>query len=280
MSSGEVHCLVNGHWSDSIPASDRGLAYGHGLFESMRLNGGQIPLLDFHLQRLETGAARLSLPFSLSRCRDYLNTLLHRCTADGVVKLILTAGSGGRGYRADSSVEPLYILQCFPLPDYPSTWSQTGVSVTICEHRLPIAPRLAGLKHLNRLDQVLARMEWQDEYQEGLMLDREGRVIEGTMTNLFCFRDGSWLTPDLSRCGVSGVLRQYLKDELLPALGIQVSETMICLEELGTMEELFLCNSVAGIWPVESVKDSGCWQVGKRTEAISRALQQEMPCYG
>jgi len=281
MSSAQLVCLVDGTWTDSLSVADRGLAYGHGLFETLRLCDGEIPLLGLHLARLAGGAERLGIPLDTQKLRGYLDTLMTRAGGEGIIKVMLTAGVAGRGYRYDAERgRPSYILQWFPPPDFPAEWARCGVSITVCEHRLSDSPDLAGIKHLNRLDQVLARAEWCDEFQEGLMMDRQGHLVEATAMNLFCLRDGSWLTPDLRHCGVAGVMRQYLMDSLMPSLGWSVSEEVFSLNELVSMDAIFLCNAVAGIWPVHTIKGIGRWEPGDTTATLREALSRRLPCYG
>lgn len=271
--------LVNGCWAESIPVRDRGLAYGHGVFETARLCEGNLPLWSLHLERMVEGAKCLSIPLDSSTLQAHLETLLASCPAEGVIKIILTAGVSGRGYRTSLESEPLYILQWLPLPDYPREWGRQGISVRICEHRLSANRKLAGIKHLNRLDQVLARMEWQDQYQEGLMLDQQDRVIEGTCTNLFCSVGGKWLTPVLDNCGVAGVLRHYLMEQLFPLMNAAVEETDLAIGDLQKMDEIFMCNSVAGIWPVRRIEGLGELHPGTGVQTISALLTQAIPCY-
>ncbi|TNF07305.1 MAG: aminodeoxychorismate lyase [Gammaproteobacteria bacterium] len=280
MSAVEGYCLINGHWSDVIPVRDRGFAYGHGVFETIRLYGGRLIMADLHLARLSQGVEQLAISFDPVKLQSYLDQLLSRTPENGVVKVTCTAGEGARGYRTDPESRPNYILQWMPLPDYPLSWAKEGVSAMVCEQRLAHAPRLAGIKHLNRLEQVLGCMEWQDRFQEGLMRDMQGHIIEGTMTNLFGFHDGTWLTPWLKNCGVAGVMRQHLMDKLMPSLGQPVCEAELTLDSLADMEELFLCNSVAGIWPIRELAGVGQWQPGKATVALSRALSKDFACFG
>ncbi len=280
MRTGEFSCLVNGSWTDTVPATDRGLAYGHGLFETMRLYRGSIPLWSHHIKRLSAGVDQLAIRLDLLLLQSYLDTFLVGCPQDGVIKVMVTAGLGGRGYQTIASSNPNYVLLWFPLPSSLTEWSPQGVSLTLCEHRLPSNPRLAGIKHLNRLDQVLARMEWQDEHQEGIMLDQQGHVIEGTATNLFCLRESQWLTPSLQDCGVAGVMRQYLMESLLPGMGSSVSEAALKVDDLRVMDELFICNAVSGVWPVRAIAGIGNWSPGAAVQAIRSRLQQEFPCYG
>ena len=139
----------------------------------------------------------------------------------------------------------------------------------ICRHRLPDNPPLAGVKHLNRLDQILARAEWQDDgIQEGLMQDQKGHVIEGVMSNLFLVSEGVLFTPDLSRCGVAGIVREIIL-QLADQQHIPVRITDLDIQAVLQADELFVCNSVLGIWPVRQLEERH-WQPGP----VTRLFQQ------
>ncbi|MFM7275909.1 MAG: aminotransferase class IV, partial [Gammaproteobacteria bacterium] len=151
---------VNGQQGAGVDARDRGLAYGDGLFETMRYGPRGIALLPYHLRRLQSGCARLSIGIDPVQVREELDLALAAAIEQqpaGVLKLIVTRGSGGRGYRASGVRGPTRVLIASPLPDHPPGWSREGVSVRYCELRLGASPALAGLKHLNRLEQVIAR---------------------------------------------------------------------------------------------------------------------------
>lgn len=248
-------CWIDGLAADTLPVTDRGLHYGDGLFETMPVVDARIPLLDMHLQRLKEGCARLGFA---APDEQVLRDELARAAAGqarAVLKLMVTRGGGGRGYRPPAAPEVRRILLRYPWPDYPERWRSEGVDLWICATRLGSNNLLAGLKHLNRLEQVLARNEWgeNDRIQEGLMLDGEGTVIEGTMTNLFCSpAEGLLLTPDLSRAGVSGVMRRHLLQQASQA-DIPVEVRRLTLEELLGQREVFVCNSIIGVWPVRRV---------------------------
>lgn len=233
-----------------LSANDRGLAYGHGLFETLELREGQLPHWPRHWRRLAEGCRRLGLPVP---DRDALGgALLAEGPASGrhVLKLILTAGTGGRGYRPPPVIEPVRVVSRHPWPIYPESHTEHGVIVRHCRTRLPVDPLLAGLKHLNRLHQVLARAEWQDEgIAEGLMSDADGQVIEGTMSNVFWIEDGTLLTPDLGRCGVAGIMRERILD-WASATGIETLIEPLAPDRLRQADGLFICNSVIGLWPV------------------------------
>lgn len=243
-------CWIDGIPAAVVPAQDRGLQYGDGLFETLAVKDGCIVLLDFHLDRLATGCERLG--FTMPPATVLKADLQAAAAGDAVLKLILTRGSAGRGYRPPAGAVPRRILSRHPWPAYPAAWAQDGVRVKVCDTRLASQPRLAGIKHLNRLEQVLARAEWSDAdgLQEGLMLDLEGRVIEGTMSNVFASPgEGVLLTPDLSRCGVAGVMRRHLLEQAAKA-GVTTRVGPLPLATLLRAQEIFLCNSILGVWPV------------------------------
>jgi 4-amino-4-deoxychorismate lyase len=245
--------LIDGVPADTIPVADRGLHYGDGLFETIAVVDGSPCLWERHLSRLRAGCARLAFP---PPDEDRLATEargLARGVERGVLKLILTRGEGGRGYRPPSPVRPRRILRMSPWPAHPADWESHGVRVRYCATRLGHQPLLAGLKHLNRLEQVIARAEWTDsDIAEGLMLDLGGQVVEGTQTNLFALVEGRLVTPPLDRCGVAGVVRALVL-ELAPAVGLPVAEEPQEPDRLATADALFLTSSLIGLWPVRQL---------------------------
>ena len=264
---------VDGQGADSLALQNRGLAYGDGLFETIAVAAGQPRLLEHHLDRLALGCRRLAIEIDHDLVRDEL-CLYSSLLGSGVVKLIVTRGDSQRGYAAAAGATARRILQGGPAPVYPAEHAQQGVSLFPCRTRLSEQPLLAGLKHLNRLEQVLARAEWQGgEYAEGLMLDMSGRVIEGVYSNLFLVRNGELLTADLSRCGVAGVMRAALL-EVAAREGIALRVSELSLQDLEQADEVFLCNSVYGIWPVRSFASLN-WSPGpltRKLQAIARTL--------
>lgn len=268
-----MDCWVDGLPADALSLKDRGLAYGDGLFETIAVRSGQPLLLDRHLTRLADGCARLAIAADIDRVRHELQSYA-AAMGEGVLKLILTRGDGLRGYAPDPSAQARRILQGNPPAAYPAAHAEQGVRLFPCGTRLSRQPLLAGLKHLNRLEQVIARAEWQDsEHAEGLMLDQAGRVIEGVFSNLFLVRDGVLITADLKRCGVAGVMRAEILFQA-ESLGIPVQITDIPLEQLQWADEVFVCNSVYGVWPVRACAALS-WPVGpltRKLQTIARAL--------
>jgi len=256
---------VDGLPCAQVPADDRGLAYGHGLFETMRLEAGGVVALGKHLQRCYRDAPRIGVNLPIvSELRDWIARAIQEsgCAA-GVVKLIATAGSAPRGYRFSRSSPARILLGIrVGLPDP----VQQPVRVRLCETRISSNPTLAGIKHLNRLEQVLARNEWDDiDVHEGLMLDVHEQVIEATQANVFLMRDGLLLTPDLSHCGICGVMREQVLEAASDA-GLPYAIQAIPLGDIARCSEMFLTNAVLGIVPV------GCFQQ-QRFQDYSRAIQ-------
>jgi 4-amino-4-deoxychorismate lyase len=244
---------INGQPGHALPAADRGLHYGDGLFETLAVTRGEPLLWEAHMARLARGCQHLGI-----RAPDP-ELLLHECRSEidaeqrCVIKLILTRGSGGRGYRPPARPSSTLIVTRYVPPDHPAGWWRDGVRVVRCHTRLAIQPRLAGVKHLNRLEQVLARSEWSDpQIAEGLMCDAEGRPVEGTLSNLFLVRDGRLFTPPLERCGVAGVMRAQVM-VLAAERGEPVQEQDITWGHLGEADALFLTNALIGLWPVRSL---------------------------
>lgn len=247
--------LVNGERESRIAATDRGLHYGDGLFETLAVIEGKPCLWQRHMARLQQGCTRLGISMPDPK-RLWAEAKQEIAGAErGVLKIIVTRGQGGRGYRPPSEPVPTRMLHLSPWPDYPDQAWRQGITARVCHTRLGCNPALAGIKHLNRLEQVLARAEWQDgAIAEGIMLDAEGRVIEGTMSNLFMLREGRLVTPDLSRCGVAGVMRALIID-LARAQALPVSVEDVCLDDLLQADALFFSNSLIGIWPVQSLRE-------------------------
>lgn len=246
---------VNGVLDAAISPLDRGFSYGDGIFETCRIHRGKIPLWEYHLDRLEQSAHRLNISLDTAQLTQYRDALLQKIEStlvtDAVIKIILTRGVGGRGYRQPDCAEPTYCLGVFPGNALQSVAFNEGVSVRVCDARLSINPSLAGIKHLNRLEHILARAEWQDEFAEGLLLDQQERVIEATVSNLFVAKNGSLYTPDLFNAGVAGVMRRCILERFAPTLGIATQITEMKLDFVANADEIFLCNSVFGIWPVK-----------------------------
>lgn len=256
-------CLVNGQPTDAVPAGDRGLLYGDGLFETVRLVRGRAPLWSRHMRRLADGCARLGLPApDATRLREESAMLAEGLDA-AVVRITWTRGAGPRGYRPPADVHPVRMLTAAPAPRMDPDWSAGGIRVRFCQTRLALQPALAGLKHLNRLEQVLARAEWDDpDIAEGLMRDMHGRVVSATAANLFARIDGAWFTPAVDACGVAGTARAEVLQQWPDCRTATIE-----MEALMQAEEIFLSSSVRGILPVRDL-DGRALTVGAATQAM------------
>jgi len=266
-----VTTLIDGREGASLPVTDRGLQYGDGLFETLALRNGRPLMWDRHVQRLGEGCRRLDLPApEAGLLREEVIRIAGTDTR-AIAKIILTRGSAGRGYRVNAAGTVSRIVQRLPWPTYPEEAGKKGVAVRWCETRLARQPRLAGMKHLNRLEQVLARAEWQDDYAEGLMRDTDGLVIEGTKTNLFLVcADGTVVTPDLSQSGVAGVMRAQVLDSAT-AMGMTCSIQAVTTDTVESAQELFLTNSLIGIWPIRQI-EARHYVVGQISQTLQAAL--------
>lgn len=260
--------FIGGQRVDAVPAGDRGLAYGDGLFETMRAHRGKVPWWDAHWARLALGAQRLGLALpDPAQVREEALALL-REDGGGVLKLQVTRGSGGRGYAPPEQALPTWILSRHALPA-----ALPGLRLHWCETRLAPQPALAGLKHCNRLEQVLARRECQAVgADEGLMRDMDGHVVSAASANLFVLRGGQWSTPPIDRCGVAGVCRAHL----LPALGAR--EASPSVQEIEAADALFLCNAVRGILAVARV-GARAFDPHPAVDEARRALSRLHPAF-
>lgn len=265
-------CLIDGTAASQLSVTDRGLNYGDGLFETLRVSGGQIALLAYHLARLRRGMQALRLQADVELIEAEWRELAARL-GEGVIKLTLTRGSGQRGYAIPASAHSVRIQQCLAPVSYPRERWHKGVRLFACTTRLARQPLLAGIKHLNRLEQVLARSEWSDpSYAEGLVCDTRGFPIECTMSNLFLRTAEGWVTPVLDECGVRGVMRDYLIDQLC-ANAEPVEEQELDYQALMTATEVFCCNSLYGVWPVVSLQHKR-WPIGPHTRYAQTLAEQ------
>jgi 4-amino-4-deoxychorismate lyase len=245
---------INGRKSARIDYRDRGLQYGDGIFETMRVHRGQVRLMEYHVERLDRSCRRLDIagpPLGALRREIARIAALRR---EGILKLIVTRGTGPRGYRPTGRERCTRILALHPLPKAVVADRSTAVRVRVCATPLGLNPRLAGLKTLNRLESVIARAEWSDaRIWEGLMRDADQNVVCGTMSNLFLRRGSSLITPVLDRCGVAGVMRRWVL-ETAGELRLRPVERRIRWEDLREAEEVFMSNAVVGLRSVGSLQ--------------------------
>jgi len=242
--------LINGEERSTVDASDRGLAYGDGLFETIEITDEKAVHWLRHFERLQLGCQVLSLT-----CPDE-DILVQECeqliagVSKAVVKIIITRGSTGRGYRPSQDSNATRILSIHPWPKIPNVYYDEGIRLYSCKAPVSINSKLAGIKTLCRLDQVLAQSEWvEGDYEEGLMFDDNQLVIEGTKTNIFIIKQGKLYTPLLKRAGIKGIMREIVI-EIAQVLNIPIIEIELSKTEVIDADEIFVCNSIIKIWPV------------------------------
>jgi 4-amino-4-deoxychorismate lyase len=265
--------LVNGAIQTNVEISDRGLQYGDGLFETIAIRNNSPLFFQEHLQRLAEGCSRLKIPQPDLQVLSSEAQQLCQQNSEAVLKIIITRGSGGRGYKQPETLSPTRILSLHPFPIFPKDYPLHGIHARFCQTPLGITPALAGIKHLNRLEQVLARAEWQDDdIQEGLMQDVNGNLIEGTMSNLFWVKNGQLFTPALVNSGVAGIIRK-LVIMLSSQHGMSVQEQNLTQTQLLAADEIFVCNSIIGIWPVIRLANHD-FAIGPKTRQIQIWLDE------
>lgn len=270
MSAADVRCFEGGARVAALAPGNRGLAYGDGLFETMRAHRGALPWWDAHWARLAQGASRLGIALpDEAFVRAEAGELLGAHGDGAVLKLLVVRGGTARGYAPAAGAPAAWQLSRHALPE---AGPAAGLRLRWCATRLSVQPALAGLKHCNRLEQVLARAECDAAgCDEGLMRDADGHVVSATAANLFVLRDGRWRTPPVDRCGVAGTCRAHL----LQALGAE--EARLSVEDVEGADALVLCNAVRGILPVAGLGTRRWPPAGATLADARRALARSHP---
>ena len=270
--------LQPGNAHKCISIHDRALQYGDGIFETLRIVDGKIPMWKYHQQRLKNAQQILGLPLDdffaqwQSFISEHLGNVKSACA-----KLVISRGEGPRGYKIPQQVSLNWWLL---VTDLPVRETKNEFKLTLCRHALSRQPRLAGLKHLNRLDQVLARSEWneQNDFDEGIMFNLDGDVIEGTMSNIFWLKSGQLFTPDLSQEGIDGCVRRWVIDQYAQNSNAVAKAVIIekdaKLDQLLTADAVFLTNSLMGIQPVSQI-DGQTIEQNKAIETLSTEFNRQ-----
>ena len=254
---------LNGQVATDLPIGDRGLAYGDGVFETIALDASAQPQLwQTHWQRLSQGLVKLGFTNDLDElyvqiCTDVKHALGVWANANsasqesrGVLKITITRGVGGRGYLPPESASPNRIVQISAWPQGREHIATDGAQVHVCQHAWGCNSALAGLKHLNRLDQVLARQEWRDDiHHEGLMCNQAGNVQSGVMSNVFVEKDGVLYTPINDTAGIDGIMAKQVM-QVARSLNIPVKQQAFGLDFVYASDGVMLTNSLNGVWPV------------------------------
>ena len=270
-----IHWFCDGEPIDSIPIDDRAIHYGDGLFETIAIRKGEPRLWQLHVKRLRHGCERLGIDLCAEEILyEGITAALHEASVDpsyALAKLIVTAGSSSRGYKRPEQNRSRVLTGVTTAQSQPGKNYQQGVETIRCNTTLAAQPELAGIKTLNRLDQVLGRNEWKDlDVFEGLMCDADGHLICGTMSNVFVIHGQSVSTAILDRCGVAGVMRQHVLD-LFHANGRDIAERNIAWEDALSADEIFLTNSQFGVMPIQKCGTQH-WQAGRVTREVMKLV--------
>ena len=266
--------LVNGVINDFILATDRGLAYGDGVFRTLLMRNGRPQHWLQHYAKLGADCRALGMDCPDEPLLGNEITQVARRDPDCILKIIVTRGGGQRGYAPPAASRPTRIVMTAPLPQHPPEFAQAGIKARICNLRLSLQPALAGVKHLNRLENILARAEWDDPaIAEGLLLDTESNVIGGTMSNLFIVERSALITPDLTRSGVAGVTRARLI-QAAAGHGMTCRTGNISHERLLQSDEILLVNSIIGVWQVRQIGNK-TWMPGMVARLVRKWLDDD-----
>jgi 4-amino-4-deoxychorismate lyase len=269
----QYNYVINGGFEHRMSPLDRGLSYGDGVFRTLKVLSGSPVDWVMHYQKLLSDCSAIGIVCPSPELILNDIDLLFKSEETGVVKIIITRGEGERGYAPPAVTSPTRIVLRSELPQYPSEYFNHGVKLFSCNTILSSQPKLAGVKHLNRLENVLARSEWQGpEYVDGVMLDAQGNVIECTSANIFIRIDKTLMTPDLSNSGVAGVTRQRILDIAESLLLTPVIKTLKLTDVLYS-DEMVICNSLYGAWQVRDFQTKH-WQVGDLARNLRRLLNE------
>ncbi len=250
--------LINGDFNQAISPLDRGFAYGDGVFRTMVMRSGLPVNWPLHYQKLVADCAAIGIvcPSAELLMSDFLQLFSIEdidSEKQEVAKIMITRGEGERGYKPPAVTTPTRVIIRSAMPQYAKESYAGGVQLHVCNTRLSSQVKLAGVKHLNRLENILARMEWRDEgIFDGVLLDQQGNVIECTMSNIFARFDKVLVTPDLSECGVAGITRQRICD-VSSALNLTAEVAPLSLSRMLQADELFICNSLYGAFQVSKI---------------------------
>ena len=250
-----------------ISANSRAAQYGDGCFTTMLFDGRVIQLWSLHIERLVRSCQTLGLTgFDPALLQMRLDQWLAETSADGVpslreigqkavIKIVVSALPGGRGYCRAEQQGVNVVVTRHAFPAHYVTWQQTGISLGLSSVELGMQAQLAGLKHLNRLEQVIIKSEASSVFDDVLVCDTDGMVVEASAANVFWRVAKQWYTPDLNHSGVAGVQRQHILN-CMTKVGSSVLEVRVKPENLLYADEMFICNGLMGAVPVKQLTTS------------------------
>lgn len=256
---------INGVQQNQLSSRDRGFAYGDGFFTTAKINNGVIEFKVEHLKRLKKSSTVLNItPIDFEQL-DQTITTLARSYSLAVIKVVITAGEGGRGYARVQSQSPTIVIAIFEFPSHYLQWQQLGINLGVAQTQLGLNPLLQGIKHLNRLEQVIIRAELDKlTYDDIVVCDLNNQIIETSCANIFWQQGNVWFTPILTNAGVNGVIRQKILT-LFP----EVREVEVNVNELHNVDAMFICNSVMGIVPINTFHEK---KLANKSNVFSQCL--------
>jgi 4-amino-4-deoxychorismate lyase len=246
--------MVNGQLQQQISIADRGLLYGDGCFTTMAYKQSQLELFDAHLERLRFACDRLAIHLEdwsvlIEQVSNFVQST-QVFQQDSVIKIIITRGQGGRGYSPQGVSAPNLIISQHGLPQHYHDWQTTGIKLSQSPVNLALQPLLAGIKHLNRLEQVLIKQALlKQDFDDAIVCDTNGIVVESSVANVFWCKKDQWFTPSLAQCGVDGVMRNHIK-ALMQNKSVDLQVVSHSIDALLEADELFVCNSLMQVVPV------------------------------
>jgi len=273
--------LVNGKFNSQVSALDRGLLYGQTVFETIAVVNARPRLLGEHLNRLAIGCEKLGISIDFNELEFEINLILDSQTKlkNSVLRVTVTMGEGGRGYQNPIETTNTRVLSLHDYPAYPEEYLQTGVKLGLSDVRLSQQPLLAGIKHGNRLEQVLARSTWQKDWQEAVLLNQSEQVVECTQSNLIILNRQQVMTPVLDGCGVDGVMKNWALKQLQEA-GFSCQAVRLSIQDLIEADAVIITNSIIGVWPVNCFQSRDYTDFSTAKMLITRLQEDEIiPCH-
>lgn len=277
--------LVNNIFTDQISVYDRGLSYGDGFFETMfwknapNTSTNKVEFWDRHIMRIKDSCNLLNIKFPQEEMLfKYKEKILSKAQENkyksGVLKIIITRGVGGRGYKYEENMTPTIIFQVSPKPSLSKIIYKNGVDVIFCKKSITRNENLSGYKHLNRLDSVLSRSEWNDpKIFEGIFLDKRENIIEGTMTNIFMLKKNTIYTPSINDSGIKGIMRQIVIEKCKNFFD-EIVIDKIPKKEFLSSDSIFLTNSILKILPIRKIENLE-FKINKKIKEIMADLQDD-----
>ena len=267
---------VNGKISKTIDIQDRSVQYGDGVFETIAVYDKKPEFWIDHFKRLKKGCKILKIKcpsekFLKKEIKKFFTKLKLK---KFILKIIISRGKGGRGYKLPETMKPVRILGMYKWPNYPKKNISEGVNLNICKTKLSQQPSLSGIKHLNKLEQIIARSEWTNKFiSESIMLDNKNNVVEGTMSNIFGIKNNNFIVPEIKFAGIHGIMRKIIID-ILKRKKEKYLIKEINIQSFLKMDEIFICNSIFGVWPVIKIKNKK-FLFGQKTKHIIELVNIE-----